>query len=175
MTDSDGAAGAPRVAGELDAVDREERLQEPVALRARRARRRRPLGDGELEGRGHADGAGDVLRPGPAVPLLRAAVLLGEEVRAAADPQRADALRPLDLVGGQRDEVGAERRTSSSTHGAAWTASTWKQDARGAPGRRAAISAIGWSVPTSLLASITDTSVVRSLIAASISSGSTRP
>jgi hypothetical protein len=39
----------------------------------------------------------------------------------------------------------------------------------------APISAIGWIVPTSLLAYMTETRVVRSLIAASTSAGSTRP
>ena len=39
----------------------------------------------------------------------------------------------------------------------------------------AAMSPIGWIVPTSLLPSITETRIVRSVIARSMSAGSTRP
>ena len=46
--------------------------------------------------------------PGASVALLRATLLLGEDVGAVADVQGADALGPLELVGTQRDEVGAE-------------------------------------------------------------------
>ena len=41
--------------------------------------------------------------------LLRAALLLGEDVRPVADVERADALGPLELVRAERDEVRAER------------------------------------------------------------------
>ena len=56
-----------------------------------------------------ADGPGHVFGPGPAVALLRAALLLGQHVRAVADEQRADALGPLELVGGDRQQVDVER------------------------------------------------------------------
>src|SRR5450759_1873908 len=57
---------------------------------------------------------------------------------------------------------------SISTYGAAWTASTWT---RMPLWRRtsAAISAIGWIVPTSLLASMTLTRIVLDVMAASTS------
>ena len=41
--------------------------------------------------------------------LLRPALLLREDVRPVADVQRADALRPLELVRAERHEVRAER------------------------------------------------------------------
>ena len=41
--------------------------------------------------------------------LLGSALLLREDVRPVPDVERADALRPLELVGGERDEVRAER------------------------------------------------------------------
>ena len=129
----------------------------------------------ELERAGHADGARHVLRAGAPVALLRPAVLLGEDVGPAPDPQRADPLRPLGLVRRERPRGPprarrrrgrptarpARRRRGGSTPRWARTTST--------------TSSIGWSVPTSLFASITDTSVVRSVIARSTSAGSTRP
>ena len=64
--------------------------------------------------------------------------------------------------------------TSTSRYGAAWTASTWRWIPRRAR-TRSAISRTGWIVPTSLLASITATSTVRSSRSSSRASGSTRP
>ena len=85
----------------------------PSASRSRWRRSRATVSGrsvaGQLVGRGQPDGAGDVLRAGPAVALLLAAVLLGQDVRAVADVQRADALRALELVGGEREQVDAER------------------------------------------------------------------
>ena len=109
-----------RVAGELRAVDREDRrlgaargggaaaLDVVGPLGARPARRRRAM----------PDGPGDVLRAGPPMALLRAALLLGEDVRPVAHVERADALGALELVGGERDAC--RRRapsTSRSTYG----------------------------------------------------------
>ena len=64
---------------------------------------------GETERGGEADGAGDVLGAGAAVALLRAADDLRGERRAASHVQRADALRAVDLVRGDREQVDAER------------------------------------------------------------------
>ena len=58
---------------------------------------RQPRGAGEREGGAEADDPGDVLGPRPPLPLLRAAVELRQHVRAPADEQRADALRPASL------------------------------------------------------------------------------
>ena len=104
--------------------------------------------------------------------LLGAALLLGEDVRPVPDVQRADALRALELVG-RRARAGRRpsASTSMSTYGAAWTASTWSRTPLRVADARAAISAIGWIVPTSLLASMIETRIVRSVIAASTSVG----
>ena len=96
------------MAGQLDALHRETGGREPGAERAQTHRRRRPVRAGALVGDRHADGARDVLRPGPAVTLLAPAVDLREQLRAAPHPQRPDALGTLELVGGDRDEVRAE-------------------------------------------------------------------
>ena len=63
--------------------------------------------------------------------------------------------------------------TSIGACAANWTASTWNFAA--CPRTISPISAIGWIVPTSLLAAITLTSVVRSVRASATASGSTRP
>ena len=65
------------------------------------------------------------------------------------------------------------RPTSRSSQPAAWTASVWN----GTPCARATAvsSAIGWTVPTSLLAYWMLTSVVSGRRAAARSSGETRP
>ena len=63
---------------------------------------------GEAQGGGEADGAGDVLGAGAAVALLRAADDLAEERRARPDVERADALRPVDLVRREREQVDAQ-------------------------------------------------------------------
>ena len=146
MTDGDVREALGGVAGDLDALDGEEASRRRSRW-PRPARRSRPLGRGELEGARHPDRAGDVLGPGPAVPLLRAAVLLGEEVRAAADPQRPGPLRALGLVRGQRDEVGAERRRRRGRPTARPGPHRRGAGRRGAPARPSATSAIGWSVP----------------------------
>ena len=98
-----------RVARELDAVDREAGRLEAGPQAGEAGAGRRLLGAGEGVGRRHADRSGHVLRPGPPMALLAPAVELGEERRPAPDPQRADALGALELVGGDRDGVGAER------------------------------------------------------------------
>ena len=164
-----------RVAGQLRAVDGEDRRLEPLAARAQPGDGRRALGARQLVGRGQPDGAGDVLRPGPAMPLLGPAVLLGEEVRAVADEQRADALGALELVGAERDEVGVERRDVEVDVRRRLDRVDVEERRRAGHGPAGAISAIGWIVPTSLLASMIETRIVRSVSAASSWSGSTRP
>ena len=148
---------------------------ESVALLAQPGDGLGPLRAGQLVGGRQADGAGHVLRAGPAVALLGAALLLGEDVRPVADVQRADALRALELVGAERDQVGAERLDVEVDVRRGLDGIDVEDDALARRGRRAAISAIGWIVPTSLLASMIETRIVLSLSAASSWSGSTRP
>ncbi len=97
------------MSGRLDAGDGQDRRREPVALRAQAGDRLGSLRAGQVVGRGETDGPGDVLRACPPVALLGPALLLGQDVRPVADVQRADALRALELVRAERDEVGAER------------------------------------------------------------------
>ena len=156
--------------------DGEDGVAQPVAQAGARA----PTvaarsAHGELVGRGQAHGAGDVLGPGPPVAFLAAAVLLGEDVRPVPDVQGADALGPLELVGGEGHQVGAERLDVEVDPRRRLDRVDVEERRPGGRGRAAAISAIGWIVPTSLLASMIETRTVRSVSAASSSSGSTRP
>jgi hypothetical protein len=82
---------------------------DPLTLALQPGDRLGTLGARELVGDGQADRTGDVLGAGPAMALLRAALLLREDVRPVADVQDADALRPLELVGAHRDEIRIER------------------------------------------------------------------
>ena len=112
------------------------------------------------------DGAGDVLRAAAAVALLGAALLLGEDVRAVPEVERADALRALELVGAQGEQVDAERldvEVDVRRRLDGVDARRGRRDGRG-PARP--ISAIGWIVPTSLFASMIETRIVLSVIAA---------
>ena len=94
---------------QLDALDVEERGAEPVAKGSDARDRDLALRLDELERTGHADGARHVLRACASVALLRSAVLLGEDVGATPDPQRADPLRPLGLVRREGHEVRPQR------------------------------------------------------------------
>ena len=130
----------------------------------------------QVEGGGDADGAGGGLGAGAAMPLLRPTVLLREDVGARRIHSAPIPCGPSALWAAGRDQVGAEGAQVGSTHGAACTASTWSEHAAmRARTTAATTSAIGWIVPTSLFASMTVTSVVRSVIARSTSAGSTRP
>ena len=101
-------------------------------------------------------------------------MLLGEQVGPVPDVQGPDPLRPFELVGGQADQVGAERLEVEIDPRGRLDGIDVEDDARG-PRTRSAISATGWIVPTSLFASMMLTRIVRSVTAASTSSGSTRP
>src|SRR4029078_7467432 len=67
-----------------------------------------PLVAGQRVRGRQADGAGHVLRASASVALLGPALLLRQDVRPMAYVEGAHALRPLELVGTQRDEVGAK-------------------------------------------------------------------
>ena len=80
---------------------------------------RGPLGRGDPQRLGHADDAGDVVRAAAAVALLAAAEEERLERHAVADDERADALRPAELVGTDGDEVsGGGDRGDVEPHGA---------------------------------------------------------
>ena len=162
------------MAGRLDAGHQLDGFGQAVALAAEAADRLGPLGAGEVEGGRQPDRAGHVLRARPPMALLGSTLLLGEDVRAVADVERADALRPLELVRPERDEVGSQRLDVEVDVWRRLDGIDVEEDALACPDA-AAISAIGWIVPTSLLASMIETRIVLSLSAASSWSGSTRP
>ena len=66
-------------------------------------------GNGRPNGRAKGRNPRDILGAAPPVALLRAALLLGEDVGAAPEVERADALRALELVGAQGEHVDPER------------------------------------------------------------------
>ena len=113
----EGEAGAVREAAR--AIDRtcddrmrnaaREFIEQPIAQRGDVRASGGALGRRETQRRRQADGAGDVLRAGAAVPFLRAADDLRRERRAAAHVQRADTLRAVDLVRGDGEQVDVER------------------------------------------------------------------
>ena len=150
----------------------------PAASRSRRVRtaadRAAPLGLHQLPCGGHANGTRHVLGARPAMPLLAAAVDLGQDGGAAAQPHHADAPGSLQLV--------ARRPTSGRRPGPAcrcpwtaraWTASTWMSARPAGPDAAPPAAARSAMVPTSLLASWSDTRQVRSVSASSSASGST--
>ena len=117
---------------------------------------------------------GDVLGAGAAAALLPAAGQQRQHAHAALDPERADALRPVELVRRDRQQVDAERldvRSESCPPTAPHRCGT----ARRARARSRASSAIGWIVPISLLACMTETSAVSSVSASRSASGETMP
>ena len=98
------SAGRPRPAGRSRSAMRSVRPRATVASEPSRS------SDDELGGDdAEADHRRDVLQPAPAGPLLRAADDELREPQAAPHEQRACALGPAHLVGGDRHEVGTER------------------------------------------------------------------
>ena len=87
------------------------------------------------------------------------------------DVQRADALRALELVRAERHEVGAERLDVEVDVRRGLDRVDVEERCPLRARTRATISAIGWIVPTSLLASMIETRIVLSLSAASSWSG----
>ena len=145
---------------------------------AARAARRRPrdrlraLGARQLVGRGQPYGARDVLRAGASMPLLarRPAAGRGCACRGGRTARRRP-WAPRTCGPPSETRSAPSAATSRSTYGAAWTASTWNSTPLCGARPGAAISAIGWIVPTSLLASMIETRIVRSVSAASSWSG----
>ena len=143
---------------------------EDAVARADRAARRGAASAASRAGRSsrrdaEAGDRRDVLGAGAPVALLPAAGHLRHEPRAAANPQRAGALRAAELVAGERQQVDAER---AGRRPAACRPSARRRCGRARRARVAiaARSAIGWIVPISLLACITETSAVSAVIAA---------
>ena len=88
----------------------------------------------------------------------------GMQPDAPADPQRADALRAVELVRRDREQVHAERLdVDRDLARRLHRVGVEQRAARRGP--VAASSAIGWMVPISLLACMTDTSAVSSVSA----------
>ena len=95
----------------------------------------------------------------------------GARLSAVAHPQAANALRPMDLVAGNGDQVRPVGNSASGqSPGRRRTAS-----ARPSSCASRANSAIGWMTPISLLTSMTATMAVLSSITASAMSRSTSP
>jgi len=97
------------MARRLDAGDDQDRVGQARPLRAQPRHGLRTLRARQVVRRGQPDRPRDVLRARPAVPLLGASLLLGEDMRPVTDVQRADPLGSLELVGAERHEVGAQR------------------------------------------------------------------
>ena len=85
---------------------------------------------------------------------------------AAADVQGADPFGAVDFVSGKAQQIDRAGLDVDGTLPTAWAASVWKTMPRSWQSRP--ISAIGLSVPTSLLAAMTETRTVRSVRAAAI-------
>ena len=133
-----------------------------VARRASRARGNSSVG--ELQRRGQARRCTARSRcPRAPTALLAAALHLGQQRRAPPHVEHADAFGRVELVAREASRSTPRRLTSSSSAPPPCTASVWRRMPRGR--RCSAISGSGWMVPTSLLASITLTRVVRSVIA----------
>ena len=142
-----------------------EPVDQPVAQRADPLdRRARPLGHRDAQRRGHGHDAGDVVGAAAALALLAAAEEQRLERHAVAHHERADTLGPAELVGADRDELGRRRAPAATSSHSERLHRVGVQHRARAPARRttAATSASGWIVPTSLLASITDTTVTAS-------------
>ena len=90
---------------------RREPLPQLLAEREDARRLGVALDERERGGLAEPDDPRDVQGPGAEAALVPAAVHLRDEAdaRLAADVQRPDALRPVHLVGGERDEVGVRR------------------------------------------------------------------
>ena len=150
-------------------------FQQPVAQRAHALVLGRHLGLGEARRLAEAD---DLVRGEGAraeAALVAAAVDLRLDAHAglAAHVERADALRAVDLVRRDGEQVDLELRTSISTRPAPCTASQWKMT----PFSRqsSAISHTGWITPISLFTIMIETRMVSGRIAAFSLSRLTRP
>ena len=147
---------------------------EPIAQR-REPRRfgrsfaaRQPRGDAQADDRRRRSRC----RRAGCAPACRRSTMR-QQPHAAPDPERADALRSVELVRRQRQQVDAERATSTGILPTVCTASVWNSAPRSCA--IAASSATGWIVPISLLACITETSAVSSVSASRSAAGETMP
>ena len=117
--------------GQLDAVDGEDsRRRVGRAMRGRARRSRRAPRGASSNARAMPTAPATFSVPRAPVSLLGPALLLGEDVRPVADPQRA--CRPSGPRPCARPAPRGRPRAPDveSTHGAAWTASTWNSTPR---------------------------------------------
>ena len=92
------------------AVDRaQDAALQPVAQRLEPRRLVAQMSERQPRRDAEADDRGDVLGAGAPVALVASAGEDGREPHAAADPERADTLGAVELVGRQRQQVHAER------------------------------------------------------------------
>ena len=154
----------------------------PAWSRSRSSRSRAGLASGRsrparVRGLAQADDQRDGDRPAPQPALVAAAVEQRRQPHlrvAAADVQGADPFRAVNLVRGEAEQVDPRR---PGRRAGPCRRPGWRRCGRGCPAswQSRPIAAIGLSVPTSLLAAMTETRTVRSVSAAAIASAETRP
>ena len=174
-----GAAGDLDVGGDglADTVDGgDQTADEPIAHGGDAHAFGLPLGVGGGEGGGHRHDPRHVVRPAPPVALLAAADEQRVDGDALADDEHADALRPAELVGAQRQQVDvrpelAEVEPARRLHGIGVQQARSAQRARTTP----ATAPRSLIEPTSLFTAITETIDTSSSIAAASCSRSARP
>ena len=137
-----------RMPGQRHAIEREQaraearaQIPEPIGFGGPRF----GVGVGQREGPPETDDAGHVLGAGAPLPLLRSALQLRQELRAAPHEEGADALRPAELVRREADEVRLPGVDVDRLVGGHCTASTWKRAA--CPRTISPIAATGWTRP----------------------------
>ena len=170
----DAAEGDVEIVGEavlLAAVDedigdaREDAVTQPLAQGTDAAGAlAMPLGR-EIQGDGGADDAGDVFGAGALLHLLAAAVQERLKGRGAAQEEDAAALGAAELVRGEAEGIDAERvdiefEPARRLDGVGMEGIRGGRARGRSRGGAAAISAMGWTVPTSLFASMTLASTV---------------
>ena len=164
-----------RVAGQLRAVGGEDGRLEPLAEPAHAGDGRRQLvaAPGRRRWPCRRPRRRPPCPPGDAAPGCRRAAGQGCGSRAGRTARRRPSgPRTCGRRARRRSAPSASR--SRSIYGAAWTASTWKQHAAVAPDP---VHDVGDRLdrPDLVVGDMTETRIVRSVIAASSASGSTRP
>ena len=153
-----GRTSAPSIVGVTPSIALVRQLLRAGRGARRRADGRHALAAREAQRRREPHGRGDVGRAGASTALLAAADDERRERHLASDAQRADADRAAELVRADRDEV---RTLCARGRGRATAPPRPRRcgpPRRGRPRGRASLSAAtGWTVPTSLFATMTET------------------